>query len=86
MTELNLYSAAASKVLKFLTMKEKQQLIPLLEHDRDEGSRQALAAPTRSAARASAVPAGRPSPSCPGAHTGGPRGRVAARPPSETSR
>lgn len=83
MTELNLYSAAASKVLKLLTMKEKQQLIPLLEHDRDEGSRQALAAPTGSAARASAVPAGRPTPR---ARERTRVAHVAARPPSETSR
>lgn len=47
---------------------------PLPERDGDEGSRQALAAPTRSSARTSAVPAGRPSPSRPGVHTGGPRG------------
>lgn len=28
MTQLNLYSAAVSKVLKFLTMKENQEPIP----------------------------------------------------------
>lgn len=73
MTQLNLYSAAVAKVLKFLTTKENQKPVPLLEHDRDEESRPALAAPTWSTACTSAVPVGWPRPSRLGGHAGGTR-------------
>lgn len=72
MTELNLYSAAVPKVLKFLTMKEKQKPTALARAWLfDEESMETLAALTqiRGAAPLQAARGARPSPSHLGIHT-----------------
>lgn len=51
MTELNLYSAAASKVLKFLTMKENQKPVPSAWARPWRGVQASARCPTRSAVR-----------------------------------